>query len=413
MSVASLVHPSDVRPGGAEHDREGARRLLEPVRLGRYTLPNRVVMAPLTRSRAVAAHVPNPLAARYYAQRASAGLLVTEATHADPHGYGYANTPGIETPEQIAGWRRVTELVHARGGRIFLQLWHVGRIAHPDGFPDGALPVAPSPIAAQGTILTPAGMRPFVTPRALEVAELRGIVAGFAAGARHAIAAGFDGVEIHGANGYLLDQFLRDGSNQRTDAYGGSIEHRTRLLVEVVEAVSAAIDADRVGVRLSPYNPFNSMHDSDPVALFTHVAGALSGRGLAYLHGTALVPPGGTGPGEAGPAGAGPSLAERMRRAFGGPFVVNGGYTPERAEGVVRDGGADLVAFGQPFIANPDLVERIAEGVALAVPDRSTYYGGGAAGYVDYPDRHGVVPTPDLDGSSAGGALAALAGEAA
>jgi N-ethylmaleimide reductase len=338
--------------------------------------------------------VPHPLAPRYYGARASAGLIVTEATHADPHGYGYANTPGIETPGQIAAWRTVTDLVHARGGRIFLQIWHVGRLAHPDGFPDGALPVAPSAIAAEGTFRSPAGMRPFVTPRALERDELPGIVAGFVTGARDAIDAGFDGVEIHGANGYLLDQFLRDGTNRRTDDYGGSVANRTRLLLEVVEAVSAAIGADRVGVRLSPFNSTNSMHDGDPETLFAHVAGALAGRGLAYLHVMAM-----TQRGTERVRVEGTDLLQRMRHAFGGTFVVNGGFTVESAESAIRGGSADLVAFGQPFIANPDLVARIAEGVPLAVPDRATYYTGGEAGYVDYPDRFGHVPTPDLEGA--------------
>ncbi|MGZ8379676.1 MAG: alkene reductase [Gemmatirosa sp.] len=354
--------------------------LLQPARVGAWTLRNRVVMAPMTRSRAQQERVPGPLAARYYAQRASAGLIIAEATHAHPRGYGYADTPGIETPAQRAAWRRVTDAVHARGGHIVLQLWHTGRVGHPALFPDGVLPVAPSPIAAEGTVFAGGQLVPMVTPRALELHELPEIVASFAQGARWAREAGFDGVEIHGANGYLLDQFLRDGSNQRTDAYGGPVANRARLLLEVVDAVSAAIGADRVGVRLSPTNPYNSMHDADPAATFTHVARALAPRGLAYLH-------------VIDPAPQGAPHTDAIRAAYPGTLIVNGGYDRASGDAALRAERADLVSYGAPFIANPDLVERFAEGRALAEGDRATFYGGDARGYVDYPMRDGIVWT--------------------
>jgi N-ethylmaleimide reductase len=350
-----------------------SRRLLSPVRLGPYELRNRVVMAPMTRNRAGAGRAPTSAAVQYYEQRASAGLIVTEATHAVPAGVGYPNTPGIHTPEQIAAWRRVTEAVHARGARIFLQIWHTGRISHPSLQPDGALPVAPSPIAPPGQLYTGQGMAPFVTPRALELDELPGIVEGFAEGARHALAAGFDGVEIHGANGYLLDQFLRDGSNHRTDAYGGPVERRARLLLEVTEAVAGVLGAGRVGVRVSPRNPYNSMHDSNPAATFGYVARALNAIGPAYLHVTETR------------GGEERLVSPALRDAFDGTFIANGGYTQALAESALATGAADLVAFGVPFISNPDLPERFAVGAPLAPADRATFYGGDERGYVDYP----------------------------
>jgi N-ethylmaleimide reductase len=352
-------------------------RLLSPARLGPYELRNRVVMAPMTRNRAGEGRAPTPAMERYYAQRASAGLIVTEATHASPTGVGYPNTPGIHTPEQIAGWRRVTGAVHARGGRIFVQLWHLGRISHPSMLPGGVLPVAPSAVAPEGQLFTGAGTVPFVTPRALELDELPGIVEEFAQGARHALAAGFDGVEVHGANGYLLDQFLRDGSNRRTDAYGGPVENRARLLLEVTEAVAGVLGAERVGVRLSPRNPFNSMHDSDPAATFGYVADALNAIAPAYLHVTE------TRGGEDAP------VTPALRRAFLRTFIANGGYTQALAESTLVRGGADLIAFGVPFISNPDLPERFAGDVPLAPADRKTFYGGDERGYVDYPARDG------------------------
>ena len=346
--------------------------LFTPIQMGPLALPNRVVMAPMTRNRAGAGNVPGALAAEYYRQRASAGLIVTEATQVSPQGVGYPGTPGIHDELQVAGWRRVTDAVHGAGGRIFLQLWHVGRISHPSLQPDGALPVAPSAIAAAGDAFTASGPQPFVTPRALETAEIPGVVAEFENGARRARAAGFDGVEIHAANGYLIDQFLRDGTNQRTDRYGGSLANRARFLLEVTEAVAHVWGPGRVGVRLSPQSPFNDMQDSDPRATFGHAALALAPLGLAYLH---IVEP----------AGTLPPLVPDLKEAFGGPLMVNGGYTRALGETVLARGEADLVSFGASFLANPDLPLRLAYDAPLNPPDPATFYGGGARGYTDYP----------------------------
>jgi N-ethylmaleimide reductase len=346
--------------------------LFTPTQLGALALPNRVVMAPMTRNRAGAGSVPGALAAEYYRQRASAGLIVTEATQVSPQGVGYPGTPGIHDELQVAGWRRVTDAVHAAGGRIFLQLWHVGRISHPSLQPDGALPVAPSAIAAAGDTFTASGPQPFVTPRALATAEIPGIVAQFENGARLARAAGFDGVEIHGANGYLIDQFLRDGTNRRTDRYGGSLANRARFLLEVTEAVAGVWGPERVGVRLSPQSDFNDMHDSDPRATFGHAALALAPFGLAYLH-------------VVEPVGTATPLALDLKEAFEGPLMVNGGYTRPLAEAVLARGAADLVSFGAPFLANPDLPLRLARNAPLNAPDPATFYGGDAHGYTDYP----------------------------
>jgi N-ethylmaleimide reductase len=354
--------------------------LLTSYPLGPYTLRNRMVMAPMTRSRAVGDAVPNPLAVTYYEQRASAGLIVTEGSQVSPQGAGYPRTPGIYSDEQVEGWRRVTEAVHARGGRIFLQLWHVGRLSLPVFQPDGALPVAPSAVAAEGQARTATGeMVPYGTPRALELDEIPGVVEQYAHGARQALAAGFDGVEIHGANGYLIDQFLRDGTNRRTDVYGGPIESRVRFLLEVTEAVVKVWGADRVGVRLSPLQPSGGIKDSDPMTTFGHAAEALSRFGLAYLHVLAM--------GSADPATEGHAIARRMRERFGGTFIINGGYGRETAESALESGLADLVAFGVPFLANPDLPERFAEGAPLNEPERNTFYAGEERGYVDYPTR--------------------------
>ncbi|MGQ9369854.1 alkene reductase [Azospirillum sp. ST 5-10] len=354
--------------------------LFSPLRLGALDLPNRVIMAPMTRSRAGAGNVPTATMATYYAQRASAGLLITEATQVSADGQGYPSTPGIHTDEQVAGWRRVTDAVHAQGGRIFAQLWHVGRISHPMFQPDGQLPVAPSAIAARGELYTGDGMKPFPTPRALETDEIPRLVAAFATAARRAVAdAGFDGVEVHGANGYLVDQFLRDGTNRRTDGYGGSVENRVRFLVEVTEAVSGAVGADRTGVRLSPNGGFNDMSDSDPAALFGHAAAALDRFGLAYLH----VVEGLQGP--MAPPPEAERVAPLLRRAFRGPFIINGGFDRESADHWLADGAADAVSFGVPFIANPDLPARLRAGLPLAEADRATFYGGDERGYVDYP----------------------------
>lgn len=352
--------------------------LFSPVQLGAYTLPNRIVMAPLTRNRAGAGNVPHELNALYYVQRVSAGLIITEASQISPQGVGYPATPGIHSAEQIEGWKTVTSAVHQQGGRIFLQLWHVGRISHPLLQPNGELPVAPSAIAPEGDAATYEGPKPFVTPRALELDEIPAIVDSYRQGALNAIAAGFDGVEIHGANGYLLDQFLRDGTNHRTDAYGGSVENRARLLLEVTDAVVQAIGGDRVGVRLSPSGTFNSMSDSNPKETFGYAIQSLNRFGLAYLH---LVEPtdgdirhGGT-----------PIPTSEFRPLFQGNLITCGGFTKDTAEEAIASGKADLVAFGQLFIANPDLPERFRHNAALNVPDPSTFYGGDAHGYTDYP----------------------------
>lgn len=362
--------------------------LLTPVQLGPYTLPNRLVMAPLTRNRAGAGNVPTALNATYYAQRASAGLMITEASQVAPQGQGYPGTPGIHTPEQVEGWRRVTEAVHDRGGRIFLQLWHVGRISHPDFQPNGALPVAPSAIAPEGMANTYSGNKPFVTPRALETEELPGIVDRYYQGAKNALAAGFDGVEIHSANGYLLDQFLQDGTNQRTDEYGGAIENRARLLLEVTEAVTSVWGSDRVGVRLSPAGKFNSMSDSDPKALFTYVVRALNPFKLAYLH---LVEPRVNEDAlnfwmKSNPIEDPDGLNSRyFRSIFQGKIISAGGYDRDLGNATLAANYADLIAYGRLFISNPDLPERFAKNAPLNPYDRFTFYGGDAKGYTDYP----------------------------
>ena len=352
--------------------------LFTPIQLGPYRLPNRVVMAPLTRNRAGPGNVPGPLNAEYYAQRACAGLIVSEASQVTPEGQGYPATPGVHSAEQVAGWRLVTDAVHSRGGRIFLQLWHVGRISHPSLQPGGALPVAPSAVRPAGEAITLEGLKPFVTPRALALEEIPGVVQAYRAGAANAREAGFDGVEVHAANGYLLDQFLRDGTNRRTDRYGGSLENRARLMMEVVEAVCGVWGADRVGARLSPLQPFNDMRDSDPRATFTYAVHALNAFGLAYLHITEM---GTEAPGAAGPA----FDLHELRRAWQGRYMTNGGYDRDRANAALAAGDADLVAFGVPFLANPDLPERFRRGAPLNPPNPDTFYGGGAEGYTDYP----------------------------
>ncbi len=349
--------------------------IFSPIQVGALALPNRVAMAPMTRNRAPGA-VPGASAATYYAQRAGAGLIISEATQVTPYGVGYPNTPGIHSDDQVAAWRRVTDAVHEGGGRILLQLWHTGRVSHPSLQPGNAQPVAPSAIAARGEAFTPTGPQPFPVPRALETDEIPALALLYADGTRRARAAGFDGVEIHGANGYLIDQFLRDGSNQRTDRYGGSVENRARFLLEVTEAVIDAWSADHVGVRLSPYNPFNDMRDSDPHRTFGYAAEALGRLDLAYLH--LMLPIGSE------PAGA-PPIAPALRRAFKGPLMLNGGYDRSSADAAVRSGAADLVSIGVPFLANPDLVERWRRGAPLNEADRATFYGGDDRGYIDYP----------------------------
>jgi N-ethylmaleimide reductase len=353
--------------------------LLSPVKLGCYTLPNRIVMAPLTRNRAGAGFVPREMNALYYAQRASAGLIISEASQISQQGMGYPDTPGIYTAEQVEGWRLVTKAVHDRGGKIFLQLWHVGRISHPDLQPNGALPVAPSAIAPEGEAATYTGMQPFVTPRALELSEIPEIIEQYRIGAKNALAAGFDGVEIHAANGYLLDQFLQDNTNHRTDAYGGSLENRARLVMEVTAAVVDVWGSDRVGIRLSPSGIFNSMYDSNRAATFSYVVKELNQFHLAYLH---LVAPRVEGFGSPDDQ---PDLgADFFRPIFNGTIITAGGYTLESGNAAIASGNADLVAFGRLYIANPDLVERFAVNAPLNKPDRHTFYGGNEQGYTDY-----------------------------
>jgi N-ethylmaleimide reductase len=355
-----------------------AKNLFSSIKLGSYSLPHRVVMAPMTRGRAAAGNIPAELSATYYAQRASAGLIITEATQVTSRGVGYMNTPGIYSAEQVAGWRLVTDAVHRAGGRIFLQLWHVGRISHPLFQPNGDLPVAPSAVAPTGEGYTPEGMKPYEIPRALETSEIPGIVEDFRQGAKNALAAGFDGVEIHGANGYLVDQFLRDGTNQRTDAYGGATENRVRFLLEVTQAAVDVWGSDRVGVRLSPSGTFNDMRDSDPEKTFSHAVTALDALEIAYVH---LV--------EGNPTDArhgGRIVPSRIfRPLFQGALIVNGGYNRERGDAVIQRGEADMVSFGTLFLANPDLPRRLQTGAELNEPDQKTFYGGAEKGYTDYP----------------------------
>jgi N-ethylmaleimide reductase len=357
--------------------------LFTPIEIGPLTLPNRIVMAPLTRSRAAAGNVPTVLNALYYAQRASAGLIVSEATQVAPEGQGYISTPGIHSADQIEGWKCVTGAVHVAGGRIVLQLWHVGRISHQSFQPGGELPVAPSAIRPNGQAFTANGFEPIPTPRALDIAEIPGVVAQYAQGARNAMAAGFDGVEVHGANGYLIDQFLRDGTNKRTDAYGGSIENRTRFLLETVDAVAAAVGPDRTGLRISPQNGQNDIADSDPQRLFNHVASALSGKGLSYLH---------VIEGDTGGTPVPPFDYSEIKRRFGGIVIANNGFDRERANEAIGQARADLVAFGKPFIGNPDLVIRLYLDAPLNPANRETFYGGANQGYTDYPLLRGVEP---------------------
>jgi N-ethylmaleimide reductase len=357
------------RPPQAE---QPFKTIFLPYRLGNIELNNRLVMAPMTRSRAVERNVPNPIAATYYAQRASAGLIVTEATQVSPQGVGYIRTPGIHSAEQVAGWTRITEAVHRANGKIFLQLWHVGRVSHPD-FHGGELPVAPSAIAAQGQVFTAKGLQQMVTPRALAFAELPGIVEQFRKGAENAKAAGFDGVELHGANGYLLDQFLRDASNQRTDAYGGKIENRARLPLEVTKAVIDVWGADRVGYRMSPNAAYNSMSDSNPLRTFSYLAEELNKLGIVYLH---VVDP---------VADGAKRMSPLLRRKFDRSLIVNGGFDLDSANAAIRNGTADLVAFGMPFLANPDLPKRYRVKAPLNVPDQATLYAGEDKGFTDYP----------------------------
>ena len=348
--------------------------LFEPLHVGTLHLPNRVVMAPLTRCRAGAGRVPTALMAQYYAQRASAGLILSEATSVSPQGVGYPDTPGIWSEAQVEGWKRVTAAVHAAGGRILLQLWHVGRVSHPD-FLEGDLPVAPSALAPGGHVSLLRPQRPYVTPRALELSEIPGIVAAYRQGAENAQRAGFDGVEIHGANGYLLDQFLQDSTNRRTDAYGGSVENRARLLLEATDAAIGVWGAGRVGVHLAPRGDAHSMGDSNPLATFGYVAEQLGRRGIAFIFTRESL-----GENRIGPA---------LKRRFGGVLIANEGFTRDSAQQVLAAGEADAVAFGKDFIANPDLPARLQQNAPLNAWHAETFYGYGlqdpTRGYTDYP----------------------------
>jgi N-ethylmaleimide reductase len=356
--------------------------LFEPFQVGQLTLPNRVVMAPLTRSRAANGNVPTQLNALYYAQRASAGLIIAEATQIAPEGQGYISTPGVHSKEQVENWKCVTKAVHVVGGRIVLQLWHVGRISHPSFQPRGEAPIAPSAVKPNVQAFTEKGFEPIPTPRAIETSEIPGIVEQYVRGARNALAAGFDAVEIHAANGYLIDQFLQDRTNKRTDHYGGSIENRSRFLLEIVEAVTAEVGAERSGVRISPQNTMNDIADSDPQALFDYVARQLSGK-IAYLH----VIEGDT---------SGKPVPQfdykRLKDCFGGPVIANNDFDKSRAIQALAEGRADLIAFGRPFIANPDLVIRLFLGAPLMPVNQETLYGGAEQGYTDYPILRGVAP---------------------
>jgi N-ethylmaleimide reductase len=355
-----------------------SENLFSPYRLGDIELNNRIVMSPMTRSRALEDNAQNPIAATYYAQRASAGLIVSEATQISPQGVGYIRTPGIHSSEQVDGWKRVTEAVHDAGGIIFAQLWHVGRVSHPD-FHGGELPVAPSAIAPDGEVFTTRGRSKILTPRALATREIPGLVAQFERAAENAKAAGFDGVELHGANGYLLDQFLRDGANRRTDAYGGSIANRARFPLEVAEAVIGVWGTSRVGYKVSPNGTMYSMSDSDPIATFTHLARQLHLLGIGYLHVTEPI-----AGSSALSARVAPALSI-LRRVFRGTLIANGGYDAGSGRTAIAEGKADLVAFGVPFIANPDLPMRYLKRAPLNSADPATFYSGEEKGYIDYP----------------------------
>ncbi len=375
MSTAEATAPS---VQSTPRPTAGTENLFSPYRLGDLELKNRMVLSPMTRSRAIEGNVPNPLAPTYYAQRASAGLQITEASQVSPRGVGYIRTPGMHSPAQVAGWRKVTDAVHKAGGRIFAQLWHVGRVSHPD-FHNGELPVAPSALAVEGEAFTQNGKVKIVTPRALELSELPGIVAQFRTAAENAKAAGFDGVELHGANGYLLDQFLRDGANRRTDAYGGSIQNRARFPLEITQAVIDVWGAERVGYKLSPQFAGYSMSNSNPVATFSHIAEELNRLNIGYIHiGEAIAGP------MAAPAGT-LRVTPILRDIFSGTVIVNGGYDARSANAAIARGETDLVAFGVPFLANPDLPARYRSDRPLNAPDQATFYAGEEKGYVDYP----------------------------
>ncbi len=344
--------------------------LFDPLQAGELHLPNRIVMAPLTRCRASAGRVPNELMAHYYRQRASAGLILTEATSVDPMGVGYPDTPGIWSQEQTQGWKLVTSAVHAAGGRIFLQLWHVGRVSDPV-YLNGQLPVAPSAIAPSGHVSLIRPQKAFVTPRALDISEIPAIIQAYKTGAQNAKLAGFDGVEIHGANGYLLDQFLQTSSNHRTDSYGGSLENRARLMLQVTDACIDVWGPGRVGMHLAPRGDAHGMGDANPSETFTHIARELGKRKIAFICAREYVDANRLGP--------------AMKAAFGGVYIANEKFTQESAQQLLDQGQADAVAFGKTIIANPDLVKRFKLNAPLNAPDPSTFYGQGEKGYTDYP----------------------------
>jgi len=348
--------------------------LFDPVSLGDLRLANRIVMAPLTRGRAGESRTPNSLMAEYYTQRASAGLIISEGTAISEQAYGWGGSPGIYTQAHVEAWKQVTDAVHREGGRMFLQLWHTGRVSHPH-FQNGATPIGPSAVAASGDAYTPLGKEPYVTPRAMTQEDIAATVGEYARATELSKEAGFDGVEIHAANGYLIDQFIRDGSNQRTDAYGGSIKNRLRFLLEVTEAVVGAWSADRVGVRLSPTNSFNSMSDSNPEATFTAAAAELNKYGLAYLHVL-----------DEDSDNRGPDrTALKMRKIYAGTYMLNQNYDFRSGTDAIKAGHADLISYGRHFISNPDLVERFRDGIPLSPLDPASLYTGGAKGYTDYP----------------------------
>jgi len=351
------------------------RDLFSPVTLGNMSLSNRMVMAPMTRNRAAAGNVPQQMNIEYYRQRASAGLIITEASQVSPEGVGYPATPGIYSEQQVAGWKKITDAVHKEGGHIFIQLWFCGRISHPDLLPEHKTPVSASAIRPEGEAVTFEGMKAFIEPRALQVDEIKNIVAQYKHAAEMAKKAGFDGIEIHAANGYLLDQFLRDGSNNRTDEYGGSNENRMRFLNEVLDAVLQVWDSNQVGIRLTPENSFNSMSDSDPQTHFNYFITQLNKRKLAYMHileGDMKI--------------ASRDVDYRaLRDVYDGLYIANNGYDKVRAQSAIDKGDCDLVAFGVPFLANPDLVHRYKNNLMLNVADQNTFYGGNETGYTDYP----------------------------
>lgn len=349
---------------------ESTSILLSPLRVGAWDLPNRIIMSPLTRCRSSEGRVPNELMAEYYSQRATAGLIIAEATSVDPMGVGYPDTPGIWSDAQVNGWKKVTEAVHAKGGRILLQLWHVGRISDPL-YLEGALPIAPSAIAAEGHVSLVRPKKSYVTPRALELDEIPAVIEAYRKGAENAKRAGFDGVELHGANGYLLDQFLQDSTNHRTDEYGGVIQNRARLMLEVVDAAISVWGADRVGLHLAPKGDSHDMGDSDLNATFGYVADAMRDRAIAFLF--------------ARESQAEPRIGPGLKERFGGIFIANQQLDRQEAEALIEKGEADACSWGQLYIANPDLVRRFAEDFPLNEPDNSTYYGGSGRGYTDYP----------------------------